>query len=145
MRKLTLEYIAAKVCYERGYIIADVMQETRMREIVLTRQICMYFARKLTKCSLTEIGRKYGKKDHATVLYSVRTVENLMDTEKRFFDEICNIEKKIGYFGENRLYDLLDKIKSITNNGFVKRLLITGYNEPDYLDKETIQILSLQS
>jgi chromosomal replication initiator protein len=69
--------------------------KTRKREVVQARQIAMYFSKSLTKASLASIGAHCGGKDHATVLHACRTVNNLMETDKRFKIYIEEIEKKI--------------------------------------------------
>jgi chromosomal replication initiator protein len=55
----------------------------------------MYFSKSMTKSSLATIGAHCGGKDHATVLHACRTVNNLMDTDKRFKSYIDELEKKI--------------------------------------------------
>jgi chromosomal replication initiator protein len=55
----------------------------------------MYFSKSLTKSSLANIGMHCGGKDHATVLHACRTVNNLMDTDKKFRGYIEELEKKI--------------------------------------------------
>jgi chromosomal replication initiator protein len=62
---------------------------------VQARQIAMYFAKNLTKSSLATIGSQIGGKDHATVLHACKTVNNLIDTDKRFRGYIDEIEKKL--------------------------------------------------
>jgi len=55
----------------------------------------MYFSKTITKSSLASIGSQIGGKDHATVLHACKTVNNLMDTDKRFKGQIESIEKKL--------------------------------------------------
>jgi chromosomal replication initiator protein len=55
----------------------------------------MYFSKNLTKSSLALIGSQIGGKDHATVLHACKTVNNLLDTDKRFRLYIEEIEKKL--------------------------------------------------
>jgi chromosomal replication initiator protein len=55
----------------------------------------MYFSKNLTKASLANIGLHCGGKDHATVLHACRTVNNLMETDKRFRQYIEDLEKRI--------------------------------------------------
>jgi chromosomal replication initiator protein len=72
--------------------------KTRKREVVQARQIAMYFSKNLTKASLASIGMHCGGKDHATVLHACRTVNNLMETDKRFKAYIEELSKKITVF-----------------------------------------------
>ena len=69
--------------------------KTRKREIVQARQISMYFAKRLTKFSLAKIALETGKKDHATCLHGIKTVNNLMDSDKHFRLQILEIEKQL--------------------------------------------------
>ncbi len=94
-REITIEYIQKIVC-EYYKIPVDLMQgKTRKREIVQARQVSMYFSKSLTKSSLASIGSHIGGKDHATVLHACKTVNNLMDTDKHFRNQITEIEKKL--------------------------------------------------
>jgi chromosomal replication initiator protein len=55
----------------------------------------MFFSKNLTKASLATIGSQIGGKDHATVLHACKTVNNLIETDKRFRIQIDEIEKKL--------------------------------------------------
>ena len=68
---------------------------TRKREIVQARQIAMFFSKSLTKSSLATIGSQIGDKDHATVLHACKTVNNLIETDKRFRLQLDEIEKRL--------------------------------------------------
>jgi len=94
-RELSIDYIQ-KVVSDYFNIPVDLMHsKTRKREIVQARQISMYFSKNLTKSSLALIGSQIGGKDHATVLHACKTVNNLLDTDKRFRLYIEEIEKKL--------------------------------------------------
>jgi len=94
-KELSVDYIQKVVC-DYFNLPTDVLQsKTRKREIVQARQIAMYFSKTLTKSSLASIGSQIGGKDHATVLHACKTVNNLMDTDKRFKGQIESIEKKL--------------------------------------------------
>jgi len=80
------------------YYELDVEQlncSTRKREIVQARQISMYFARHLTKKSLSVIGSEHGGKDHATVLHACKTISNLIETNKLISLQVGEIRTKI--------------------------------------------------
>jgi len=64
---------------------------TRKREIVQTRQICMALSKLKTNKSLEDIGRHYGNYDHATVLHSIKTVRNLLDTNKVYREDVGHL------------------------------------------------------
>lgn len=83
-REVTIPYIKKKVGAYFNLTEENLVAKTRRREIVQARQIAMYFAREITKTSLASIGAQIGHKDHATVLHACRTVENLMDTDRKY-------------------------------------------------------------
>ncbi|MDX9773194.1 MAG: chromosomal replication initiator protein DnaA [Bacteroidales bacterium] len=94
-KEITIDYIQKVVC-EYYKIPVDQMQgKTRKREIVQARQVSMYFSKSLTKASLASIGSSIGGKDHATVLHACKTVNNLIDTDRHFRNQIIEIEKKL--------------------------------------------------
>ena len=94
-REISIDYIQ-KVVSEYFGLPSDVLQtKTRKREIVQARQIAMYFSKGMTKSSLSTIGSLIGGKDHATVLHACKTVNNLIDTDKRFKSQIEDIERKL--------------------------------------------------
>lgn len=94
-REVSIDYIQKVVCDYFDLPIDVMKSKTRKREVVQARQIAMYFAKNMTKSSLATIGMHCGGKDHATVLHACRTVNNLMDTDKRFKSYIDELEKKI--------------------------------------------------
>jgi chromosomal replication initiator protein len=94
-REISIDYIQKVVCDYFEMPVDVLRSKTRKREVVQARQIAMYFAKTLTKSSLTSIGTSIGGKDHATVLHSCKTVNNLIETDKRFRSFIDEIEKKL--------------------------------------------------
>ncbi len=94
-KDITIEFIQKVVCNYFNVGLDLIKSKTRKREIVQARQISMYFSKNLTKASLTTIGSKIGGKDHATVLHAYKTVNNLMETDKKFRLQVEDIEKKI--------------------------------------------------
>jgi chromosomal replication initiator protein len=94
-REITIDYIQKVVCDYFNMPPEVINSKTRKREIVQARQIAMFFAKSLTKSSLATIGSQIGGKDHATVLHACKTVNNLIDTDKRFRGFIDEIEKKL--------------------------------------------------
>ena len=55
----------------------------------------MYLAKNYTSVSLKTIGSNFGGKDHSTVLYSIRAVQDLMDTDSLFKDTVNQLEKQV--------------------------------------------------
>ena len=94
-REVSIDYIQKVVCDYFELPLELLKSKTRKREVVQARQIAMYFSKCMTKSSLATIGLHCGGKDHATVLHACRTVNNLMDTDKRFKTYIDDLNKKI--------------------------------------------------
>jgi len=94
-KEISVDYIQKIVCDYFEITPDQLHSKTRKREIVQARQIAMYFSKSLTKSSLASIGSQIGGKDHATVLHACKTVNNLVDTDKRFKQTVDNIEKKL--------------------------------------------------
>jgi chromosomal replication initiator protein len=94
-REVSIDYIQKVVCDYFDLPIELMKSKTRKREVVQARQIAMYFAKQLTKSSLANIGAHCGGKDHATVLHACKTVNNLMETDKRFRGYVDELDKKM--------------------------------------------------
>ncbi len=94
-KELSIDYIQKVVCDYFNIPIDLVLSKTRKREIVQARQVAMFFSKSLTKSSLATIGSRIGGKDHATVLHACKTVNNLIETDKRFRLQIEEIEKRL--------------------------------------------------
>ena len=82
--ELTVEAIEKKVAEYFGVEVELIHSKTRKREVAQARQVIMYLCRVLTKLSLSTIGASIGGRDHATVLHSCNAVSDLMETDKRF-------------------------------------------------------------
>jgi len=94
-REISIEYIQKVVCEYFNLPLDVINSKTRKREIVQARQLAMFFSKKHTKSSLATIGQHCGNKDHATVLHAVKTVNNLLDTDKKFKSYVDDLDKKI--------------------------------------------------
>lgn len=92
---VSIDYIQKIVCDYFSLPIEMIKSKVRKREVVQARQIAMYFAKNLTKSSLSMIGIHCGGKDHATVLHACRTVNNLMETDKKFKANVNELQRKI--------------------------------------------------
>jgi chromosomal replication initiator protein len=75
----------------RHYNVArsDLLSPRRARSVVVPRQIGMYLAKKMTARSLPEIGRRFGGRDHSTVLHAVRKIDELIKTDDRLAREVA--------------------------------------------------------
>lgn len=94
-REISIEYIQKLVCDYFTIPVEHVKSKTRKREIVQARQISMYYAKDLTKSSLKTIGMHFGGRDHSTVIHACQTVNDLMETDKKFKADIEEIGKRI--------------------------------------------------
>ena len=84
-RPLTVDSIVKTVSDYFGVKPIEIKGKKRTKEIVNSRQVAMYLAKKFTPLSLSDIGRSFGGKDHATVIYACKQIE-----EKRSADEVFN-------------------------------------------------------
>jgi chromosomal replication initiator protein len=94
-KEISIEYIQKLVCEYFEVPIEMVKSKTRKREIVQARQISMYLAKSHTKTSLKSIGVFFGGRDHSTVIYACQTVEDLIETDKKFKSYVTDIQKKL--------------------------------------------------
>jgi chromosomal replication initiator protein len=95
VKEISIEYIQSLVCEYFEVPVDMVKSQTRKREIVQARQISMYLAKAHTKSSLKSIGNFFGGRDHSTVIYACQTVEDLIDTDKKFKNYVADIQKKL--------------------------------------------------
>ncbi len=94
-KEISMEYIQKLVCEYFEVPVEMVKSKTRKREIVQARQISMYLSKSHTKTSLKSIGAFFGGRDHSTVIYACQTVEDLIDTDKKFKAYVADIQKKL--------------------------------------------------
>lgn len=90
IEKVVCEYL--KITPER------VHTKRRSRDIVKARQIIMYMGKRLTNNTLRQIGEHLGGYDHTTVLHSYSVVNNLMETEEDYKQDVINL---LRYFGKS--------------------------------------------
>ncbi len=93
--EISIDYIQKVVCDYFDLPLDLLKSKTRKREVVQARQLAMYFSKSLTKSSLSNIGIHCGGKDHATVLHACRTVNNLIETDKKFKAQVQDLQKRI--------------------------------------------------
>jgi chromosomal replication initiator protein len=94
-RRVRIEDIQRVVARHYNVSKSDLLSSRRTRTIVRPRQIAMYLAKVLTPRSLPEIGRRFGGRDHTTVLHAVRKIEELMGGDKTLADEIELLKRLI--------------------------------------------------
>lgn len=94
-KEITVENIKILVAEHFKVPIDKLGGKTRKRSIVIARQLSMYLAKNLTNKSLKNIGDNFGGRDHSTVIYSCKAVQDLMDTDIIFKDTVAELEKKV--------------------------------------------------
>jgi chromosomal replication initiator protein len=87
-RRITIEDIQKKVSAHFNIKVSDMHSARRSVAIARPRQIAMYLAKRLTSKSLPEIGRKFGGKDHTTVMHAVKRIEEISRGDQEFADEV---------------------------------------------------------
>ncbi len=92
-RRVRIEDIIKAVSRHFGISKPDILSQRRHRSVVWPRQIGMYLAKQLTARSLPEIGRRFGNRDHTTVLHAIRKIEGALDGDQRLRDEIDDLKK----------------------------------------------------
>ena len=95
VKEISIDYIQKVICDHFDLQVEKIHSNTRRREIVIARQLAMFFAKKHTKASLASIGTQCGKRDHATVLHACKTINNLIETDKSFKSMVDELDKKI--------------------------------------------------
>ena len=87
-RKITIEEIQRKVSEHYSIRLSDMIGPKRLRTIARPRQVAMYLAKQLTPRSLPEIGRRFGGRDHTTIIHGVRKIEDLMSIDSQLSDDL---------------------------------------------------------
>jgi len=87
-RNITIEEVQKKVAERYNLKVSDMYSSKRSRNIARPRQIAMYLSKSLTSHSLAEIGKKFGGKDHTTVMHAVKKVEGLLKDNKEVSEEV---------------------------------------------------------
>lgn len=94
-RRVTIEEIKKKVAENYALKVQDLESPNRSRSIVRPRQIAMYLARLLTPRSYPEIGRRFGNRDHTTVMHAVETIQRLTSIDPTFAEEVEQLRLSI--------------------------------------------------
>jgi chromosomal replication initiator protein len=87
-RRVTIEEIQKKVAEHYSIRLTDMSSARRARAVARPRQVAMYLAKQLTSRSLPEIGRKFGNRDHTTVMHAVSRVSELMQRDGTFAEDV---------------------------------------------------------
>ncbi len=90
---ITVEKIQRVVASYFGVSVSDLRSEKRRKGIALPRQIAMYLSREITGLSLSEIGEKFGGRNHATVTHSINKVKKLISSDGKVREMVENLQK----------------------------------------------------
>ena len=94
-RPITIEAIQKTVCDFYNLKLTDIKARRRTKDIALPRQVAMYISKQITDSSLNDIGKAFGGKDHATVIYACKQIEERRGRDETFNRMIENLLQKI--------------------------------------------------
>lgn len=94
-KRVKIEDIQRVVARQYNVSRSDLLSSRRTANVVRPRQVAMYLAKTLTLRSLPEIGRRFGGRDHTTVLHAVRKIEGLVGTDSALADEIELLKRQL--------------------------------------------------
>ena len=92
---ITIDDISKAVCHYLNIPENKIREKTRKKEIVLARQLAMYFSKELTKSSLKTIGLHFGGRDHSTVIHACNSIEQMRNNDPSMKELIDSIRNKI--------------------------------------------------
>ncbi len=87
-RKVTIEEIQKRVSEHYHLRLSEMSSARRARNVARPRQVAMYLSKQLTQRSLPEIGRKFGNRDHTTVMHACNRVAEIMDVDAGFAEDV---------------------------------------------------------
>jgi chromosomal replication initiator protein len=87
-RRVTIDEIQRRVAEHFNIKLAEMTSSRRARAVARPRQVAMYLAKQLTSRSLPEIGRKFGGRDHTTVIHAVKKIEELIETDSALAEDV---------------------------------------------------------
>lgn len=94
-RRITIDEIQRKVAEHYNLRLTDMHSARRARNVARPRQVAMYLAKQLTARSLPEIGRKFGGRDHTTVMHAVRKVEELIADDAQIAQDVDVVRRAL--------------------------------------------------
>lgn len=94
-RRVSIEEIQRKVAEHHSIPLNEMFSARRARAVARPRQIAMYLSKKLTQKSLPEIGRKFGNRDHTTVMHAVKRIDELRATDCAFDEDVERLRRSL--------------------------------------------------
>ncbi len=95
-KRIKIEDIIKTVSRHYGVSKGDILSQRRHRSVVWPRQIGMYLSKQMTTRSLPEIGRRFGNRDHTTVLHAIRKIDGCLTADAKLKDELEDLKRQIG-------------------------------------------------
>ena len=92
-RKISIDDIQRKVAEHYNIRLADMVGPKRARNVARPRQIAMYLSKQLTSRSLPEIGRRFGGRDHTTIMHGIRKVEELVTQDHLLAEDVAMLKR----------------------------------------------------
>jgi len=89
-----IDFIQKTVADYYSIQVDELKDKTRKKEIVIARQVSMYFCKDFTNHSLKSIGYHFGGRDHSTVIHAIQTVNDIMETDTSFRNAVNELKKK---------------------------------------------------
>ena len=90
-----IDFIQKTVADHFDVSLDDIKSKTRKKEIVIARQVAIYFSKEYTQHSLKSIGFHFGGRDHSTVIHSVQSVNDMMETDSKFKLSVEDLKKRL--------------------------------------------------
>ena len=94
-KRVKIEDIQKLVASHYSVSRADILSSRRTAAVVKPRQVAMFLAKMLTLRSLPEIGRRFGGRDHTTVLHAVRKIEALVGNDTALAEEVESLKRQL--------------------------------------------------
>ena len=94
-KRVSIEEIQRKVAEHWNLRLTDMASARRARNVARPRQVAMYLAKQLTSRSLPEIGRRFGNRDHTTVMHAVARIGELMAADPAFAEDVELLRRMI--------------------------------------------------
>lgn len=95
-QRKTVAEIQKVVAAHYGLTTTELISDCRMRYVARPRQVAMWIAKQITTRSLPDIGRRFGNRDHTTVLHAVRRIEGLIETNPEIARDCTDLLETLG-------------------------------------------------
>ncbi|MBN9543799.1 MAG: chromosomal replication initiator protein DnaA, partial [Alphaproteobacteria bacterium] len=94
-KAVSIELIQEKIAAYYKIKVTDILSSSRERKLARPRQLAMFLCKKHAQASLIDIGRKFGGRDHTTVMHALKQIENLLATDNDLMNDLSLVERTI--------------------------------------------------